>query len=264
MADQPPAPKPTWQESLTQITNLLTPAKETLVIIRPNPDADNLAGGLALNMALKKIGRKSNLVCPAPNVAGGEVGPAPITPESVSQIQFDPNQVLNFLPKNQLTFTIDYKNGSFSQGKMNPSTEGFGLTLLPEPSQPPIEPLRIDSAIYISAPQAVFTVGIENLSHLGSFYQENMDFFNKTNIINVDYHSNNANYGKANLIDPKSTSVCEMVTLMLYDLKFVLDEEIAQMLYSGLKTKTGNFAENYFSANMLEATSICLRYMKKE
>lgn len=254
MADaQPQQPKPTWQETLQQVTTLLTPAKETLVLIRPNPDADNLAGGLALNMALKKIGRKSNLVCSAP-----------ITPESVSQIQFDANQVLNFLPKNQLTLTIDYKNGSFSQGKINPSTEGFGLTLLPEPGQPPIEPLRIDSAIYISAPQAVFTVGVENLPQLGSFYQENSDFFNKTTLINVDYHSNNTNYGKANLIDPKSTSVCEMITLMLYDLKFVLDEEIANMLYSGLKTKTGNFAENYFSANMLEATSICLRYMKKE
>ena len=91
-----------------------------------------------------------------------------------------------------------------------------------------------------------------------------MDFFNKATIINVDYHANNSNFGKANLIDPKSTSVCEMVTLMLYDLKFVLDDEIGQMLYSGLKTKTSNFAENYFSANMLEATSICLRYMKKE
>lgn len=253
MADQQPAPKPTWQETLQQITNLLTPAKETLVIIRPNPDEDTLAGGLGLNMALKKIGRKSNLVCPAP-----------LAPESVSQIQFDPNQVLSFLPKNQLTFTIDYKQGSFSQGKITPSTEGFGLTLLPEPGQPPIEPLRIDSAIYISSPQAVFTVGIENLSHLGNFYQENMGFFNKTNLINIDYHANNSNYGKANLIDPKSTSVCEMITLMLYDLKFVLDDEIGQMLYSGLKTKTSNFAENYFSANMLEATSICLRYMKKE
>lgn len=253
MADQPPAQKPTWQESLTQITNLLTPTKETVVVIRPNPDADTLAGGLGLNMALKKIGRKSNLVCPGQ-----------IDPQAFSTIQFDPNQVLNFLPKNQLTFTIDYKQGSFSQGKITPSTEGFGLTLLPEPGQPPIEPLRIDSAIYISSPQAVFTVGIENPSHLGAFYQENMDFFNKTSLINVDYHSNNSNYGKANLIDPKSTSVCEMVTLMLYDLKFVLDEEIGQMLYNGLKTKTGNFAENYFSANMLEATSICLRYMKKE
>jgi len=253
MADQPPTQKPTWQESLTQITSLLTPAKETLVIIRNNPDADTLAGGIGLNMALKKIGRKSNLVCPTP-----------IAPESVSQIQFDPNQVLSFLPKNQLTFTIDYKQGSFSQGKITPSSEGFGLTLLPEAGQPPIEPLRIDSAIYISQPQAVFTVGIENLTHLGPFYQENMDFFNKATIINVDYHANNSNFGKANLIDPKSTSVCEMVTLMLYDLKFVLDDEIGQMLYSGLKTKTSNFAENYFSANMLEATSICLRYMKKE
>lgn len=253
MADQPQAQKPTWQESLQQITTLLTPAKETVVIVRNNPDADTLAGGIGLNMALRKIGRKSNLVCPTP-----------ILPESVAQIRFDPNQVLNFLPKNQLTFTIDYKQGSFSQGKITPSSEGFGLTLLPEPGQPPIEPLRIDSAIYISQPQAVFTVGIENLTHLGTFYQENMDFFNKANLVNVDYHANNANFGKANLIDPKSTSVCEMITLMLYDLKFVLDDEIGQMLYSGLKTKTSNFAENYFSANMLEATSICLRYMKKE
>lgn len=252
--------RPTWQQSLQQINALLTPAKEVVVVMRPTPTFDTLAASLSLSSALKKIGRRSNVICP--QKIDTEKLIATVKQKDRPKHMPGIDQILDFLPQKQLNLVIDYINGSFSTGDMEKSDKGLVLTLAPEEGQKPIEPLNIDSHIYESQIDVAFTIGIENLSHLQDFYQQHLDFFNRIPIVNIDYHKQNSNYGRANLIDSKASSLSEVTTLMLYDLRFIFDQDIAKMLYAGIKSKTDNFSQEFYSANMLEATSICLRYQQ--
>lgn len=253
--------KPTWQQSIQEINAVLTPTKEIVIITRPDPGFDNVAASLALALSLKKIGRRSRVVCPTP------IDPAKLfeglQKEDVPEALINNlDQIVNYLPKKQLAITIDYSDGTFSQGKLDKTDGGLQLTMEPEEGQAPIEPLNISTQTVESKPNAVITMELENLFNLNDFYRTNQQFFTKIPIINIDNHSNNMYYGRANLVDLKASCLCEMVTLMLYDLRFTLDEEVSKMLYAGLKLKTQNFDQKKFTANMLEATSISLRYLQ--
>lgn len=238
--------EPKWSDLLKQINALLTPAKEVVVIVKPNPALDALASALGLTQALRKIGRRASLVCPAKITGFKEL-------KGIEEILTD-------FPKKQLAITVNYQQGSFDQGETQKTNKGLQINLLPQSGQSVIEPLNINYKEYQSQPDAAILIEIENLAHLQEFYQKNQSFFSQASLINIDYHPNNARYGKVNLIDPKASSISEMVTLMLYDLRVAMDEIIADNLYQGLANKTQNFAPNYHSANLLEAASICLRY----
>jgi bifunctional oligoribonuclease and PAP phosphatase NrnA len=67
-------------------------------------------------------------------------------------------------------------------------------------------------------------------------------FKNIKNIINIDHHNSNENYGDLNYIDSSASSVGEII----YDLiKFInldlLDEKISTCLYTAIITDTGSF-----------------------
>lgn len=259
-APQKQPQRSSWQETLQLVNSLLVPSQEAVIIFKPNPTFDTLAASISLGLALKKIGRKVHIVSP------GEINPEMVfnSPhiEREAKEMVDISQIVSFLPQKQLRLVIDYTKGSFSKGSINKTGEGLVLTLMPNSGEGIIEPLNMVTQVLEAKPDILFTMEIENLSHLQQFYTNNQSFFDRTPIVNIDYHPNNAMYGKANLIDAKASSMCEMTALMLYDLRFVFDAELAKILFYGMKAKTENFSSAYFSANMLEAASIALRYQQ--
>lgn len=255
------AGRPSWQETLTAINNLLIPVQEAVIIIRNNPSYDTLVSALSLSFGLKKIGRKVHVISPTPLNLEIIAKEAPNKNDLESLPGLD--QITSSLPKKQLRIVMDYNTGSFGKAAMKKESSGLLLNLAPDVNSQPIEPLNIAIQDLETKPNIIFTIEVENIFHLGDFYTQNESFFKKVPIVNVDYHSNNSYFGTANLIDGKASSMSEMIALMLYDLRFVLDAEMAKTLYSGIKSKTQNFSPTMFSANMLEATSICLRYQQK-
>lgn len=225
---------------------MLTPVKEVVVVVKPNSSLDATAAALA--QALRRIGRWASVVCPTKITGYKEL-------QGIGEVLTD-------LPQKQLSITVSYQNGSFVRGETQRTSKSLQINLFPSFGQSAIEPLNIDYKNYESRPEVIISIKVENLAHLQEFYQKNQTLFNQLPIINIDYHLNNARYGKVNLIDPKASSVSEMVTLMLYDLRVAMDEQIADNLYQGLASQTQNFAPAYQSANLLEAASICLRYKK--
>ncbi|CAH2213976.1 DHH family phosphoesterase [Tepidibacter aestuarii] len=60
--------------------------------------------------------------------------------------------------------------------------------------------------------------------------------------INIDHHSSNDLYADLNYVDAKASSTCEVVYDMLMKIdKNIIDKKIANCLYTGLITDTGNF-----------------------
>ena len=59
-------------------------------------------------------------------------------------------------------------------------------------------------------------------------------------IINIDHHISNTMFGDINWVDPRASSACEMVYKLCRELK-IMDGKIAECLYTGISTDTGNF-----------------------
>lgn len=245
--------KPTWAASIQQINLLLSTGREIVTIIGPSPNIDNVAAALAFSMSLKKIGRKAHTVCFT------DLGPVK---ERIASLR-GTDQILKTLPSKQLSVVIDYSEGTFSQGKIQKKADSLTVELLPEPNQPPLTPINIQSNNYQSKPDTAVLIDAPSLSAITGITAENQAVLNQMPIINIDNHVQNTSYGRVNLIDTKASSLCEMVALLVYDLRLAFDEDIAHNLYTAMGSITSNFSQNYFSANLLEAASICLRYQKK-
>lgn len=77
-----------------------------------------------------------------------------------------------------------------------------------------------------------------NLSRIGKVSRLiNKDKF----IINIDHHISNSNFADINWVDPKSSSVCEMVYRLYKKLKIKFDKNAALSMYAGILTDTGCF-----------------------
>jgi phosphoesterase RecJ-like protein len=81
-------------------------------------------------------------------------------------------------------------------------------------------------------------------------------FKNIKNIINIDHHNSNENYGDLNYIDSLASSVGEII----YDLiKFInldlLDEKISTCLYTAIITDTGSFRYSNVSSKTFSVVS---------
>lgn len=255
------APKTPWQQWLAESTALLGKAKEVAVIIRSNPSVDTVAAGLALASALGKTGRKAWIVSP------NEIDEQILSSKFLSTDTLSPtdlDQILTFLPGKQLSLTIHYAIGSYVGGELQKSPTGLGFFLKAEENSTPIDPQKIQTVLTESRVDAVITLEVENLASLGQFYTANLELFKRGPVINLDYHANNAKYGSVNILDTKATSMSEIVALFLWDLRIALDKAIAHKLKAGIMSRTDNANPSYHTANMLEALTVCHRYIPKK
>lgn len=258
---QAQTPKTPWQQWLAEATTLLGKSKEVAVIIRANPSLDTIAAGLALTLALEKTGRKAWIVSPEP-INEQLISSKSVSTDAITVTDLD--QILPFLPNKQLTLTIHYTDGSYVGGELQKSPAGLGFLLKAEPNSAPIEPQKIQTVLTQSVVDAIITLEVDNLASLGQFYLTHQEVFKRGPVINLDYHANNAKYGTVNILDTKATSISEIVALFLWDLRIALDESIAQKLKAGIMSKTDNANPSYHTANMLEALTVCHRYIPKK
>lgn len=78
---------------------------------------------------------------------------------------------------------------------------------------------------------------------------DNKILLNKANnIINIDHHISNTNYGNINIVDGDAAATCEIVFELIKMLNIDIDAEIATCLYTGISTDTGSFMYSNTSA----------------
>ncbi len=78
-------------------------------------------------------------------------------------------------------------------------------------------------------------------------------------IINIDHHVSNTFYGDMNFIDPRASSVAEIVYDLLHRIPVIVNEAIAENIYVGLLTDTGSFHYSNTSPKTLATAKACLQ-----
>ncbi len=97
----------------------------------------------------------------------------------------------------------------------------------------------------------LITFGCSSISRTGS--EKIMGL--KLPIINIDHHPDNANFGSVNLVDPKKSSVAELVYDFFISCRWPITKDIATCLLTGIVTDTGSFMHSNTQSSTLKAAA---------
>ena len=218
-----------------QIINQIEKAKSILIVFSSSREGDSIASSLALYWFIKKLNK--------------EVAIASYNEESKHQPE--EKNLWNFLPgynniKNSLNnlrkfiVSVNIKNATISQIKYN--LEGENLNFIIAPEKGWFKPEDVHSYSGGFSYDLIFTIDTPDLESLERIYDNNVEFFYKTPIINIDHQADNEEYGQINYLDLNVSSCAELIFNIIekYN-KDLMDENIATCLLTGIISKTKNY-----------------------
>ncbi len=77
--------------------------------------------------------------------------------------------------------------------------------------------------------------------------------------INIDHHPDNQHFGTINIVDPKKSSVAELIFDFFKHHNWPIDREVATCLLTGIITDTGSFMHNNTQSSTLKAAAELMR-----
>jgi len=215
-----------------QITELVRTSQKILICTHINPDGDALGSALALNLALKKMGKDITLISP-------DVAP----------------KVFQFLPSLDIIkegingakdFVISVDTSKIKVDKLGYKNlpEDNKLNIIITPSQGRFSSEMVTFKEGSSKFDLIIALDSSDLERLGKTYELNTDLFYEVPVVNIDHHAGNDHFGKVNWVDITATSTAEILVALLESLgrdKSLFDPDIATCLLAGLITDTGSF-----------------------
>lgn len=82
---------------------------------------------------------------------------------------------------------------------------------------------------------------------------------NETEIINIDHHADNSNFGKLNYVDSNSAATGILIYRLLTALEYKIDKDTASNLYAAVITDTGRFSFTNTNTEVFEVTADLIR-----
>lgn len=232
-------------DSYQQLRDLLNKSNRVLVAGSGNVGPDAVAAVLGLSGVLKELGKAVNVVCPRQ-----------LPPEARSLLEWE--EINAELTKN---FVITLTSAVGNVEKVSYYTEGDDLNLVVHPHHqaPPFSPDQVKYREGGGDYDLIFVIGSKTLSDLGKIYTEEKDLFSKTDVVNIDRQSDNARFGKVNMVYPKASCLSEVVARLIENLEIAVDEQGATNLLAGLTWATDDFRSPEVSADTFRAAAFCLK-----
>lgn len=218
-----------------QIINQIKKAKNIIIVSNSDWEGDAIASSLALYFLIKKLDKEVDIA--AYNQAKDR------DTELRSIFKFLPGYdkiktSLNNLRK--FVVSVNIKNATISQIRYNLDGENLNFIIAPEKGW--FKPEDVSSYSGGFSYDLIFVLDTSDLESLGGIYDDNVEFFYKTPIINIDHQADNEEYGQINYLDLNVASTAELIYNLIdkYD-SSLLDEDIATCLLTGIISKTKNY-----------------------
>ncbi len=227
-----------------QIYNQLEKAKNILIAFSGQKGGDALSSALALCLALKKRGKAVDVVAPADRSLR----------EGFSFLPEAENIGSGLSNLRRFVVSVDISQAKVSQIRY--SVENNQLNFIISPSEGWFKPEDVSAKAGEFKYDLIIILGSADLESLGPIYDENVEFFYKTNVINIDNQSGNEEFGQINFIDLNAASVSEIIFYLIknYDEKLI-DEDAATCLLAGIIQATRNFKTANLTPRTLLGTS---------
>ncbi len=237
-----------------QIWNQIEKAKSVLLVFSAESGGDESAAALALFLAIKKLGGVVDLVnsegkdgltnisfLPGAENIEAEIKNLRKFIVSLDISQAKINQIRYTIDENRLNFIISPSSGWFKQEDISTKAGDFKYDL-------------------------IIAIGSKDLESLGRLYDDNVEFFFKAPLINIDNDPANEVYGQINLLDINSLTLSEIIFRLLEEKGLEIDSDIATCLLAGIIHETKNFKNNRLTPDTLLASSklISLKARREE
>lgn len=214
--------------SQEQIKDQISKNETILICVGKNPEGDALGSALALYAALKKMGKKVDLVSPSAVLEKYSFMPGAdfishklegsrdyifsldIDKDKLQQLRYE-------VEDDKLKIFITAKNGEINKDRISLESARFNYDL-------------------------IIILGTSDLESLGQIYDENSELFYDVPTINIDNNPSNEYFGKINLVDVATSSTAEIVFNLISDLdEKLIDEKTATDLLTGVIAATDSF-----------------------
>lgn len=226
-----------------QIFKQIEKSQRPLIVFSADWSGDAVASSLALFLYLKKLKKEVEIIA-LPSIK---------------------NQVWSFLPahneiknslKNLRKFIISLDISQTKTKQIKYTLEDKKINFIVSPENGWFKAEDISTSASDFKHDLILTVSATDLESLGSIYENNVEFFYKTTIINIDHHAGNEEFGQINLIDVNAAASCEILFNLLYDEHpDLLDEDISTCLLTGIIAGTKNFRTANLTPRTLLSTS---------
>jgi bifunctional oligoribonuclease and PAP phosphatase NrnA len=90
-----------------------------------------------------------------------------------------------------------------------------------------------------------------SLERVGRVAVEEADWLSRAQLVNIDHHVSNDNFGAINLVDSGASATCEVVARLVQELEVELDSELATALLTGIVRDSHGFSDAATSGDTL-------------
>jgi phosphoesterase RecJ-like protein len=227
-----------------QIFKQIEKSKNILIIFPADKDGDSVASSLALFLFLKKAGYEVDIVGQGLEDTKHVFSFLP----SYSQIQSSLNNLRRFI------VSVDISKAKVNQIKY--LVENNVLNFIISPSEGWFKPEDVSARAGEFKYDLIISLGTSDLESLGAIYDQNVEFFYKTPIINIDHQASNEEFGQINFIDLNAVAISEILFYLLRNYKAeYINEDIATCILAGIIQKTKNFKTANLTPRTLLTTS---------
>ncbi len=232
---------------MERMKNLFLSAKTGVIALTEKPTIDSLTASLALYFALNKI----NINC---TIASSS---QELTQYKLPDIEKIKNDIQ--IEGDNLVVSFPYQDGDIDKIDYYIQNGLFNLVIIPRSGAPRVDSSQIKFSYQGGKFDWIIVIDSPTLEGLGALYSNNQQYFTGKEIINIDRHLINANFGTINLVNKTISSISELIFKLIQYLEIEIDKEIASLLYLGITSATNNFSSFSTNADTLEIAANLLR-----
>ena len=227
-----------------QIFKQIKAARSILVVFPINWENDEVFASLALYSSLKKLGKTVEIVAQKPNK---NLDNFAFIPE-IKEIKFSLEHLRRFI------VSLDISKTKVSQIKY--VVDENKLNFIVSPADGWFESKDVSSRAGEFKHDLIMVIGANDLESLGTIYDQNIEFFYKTPIINISCEATTEEFGQINLININHAAVSELIFKLIKTWpENIVNEYIATLILAGIIAKTKNFKINNLNPETLLLTS---------
>lgn len=230
---------------LLRITDSINKNNTASIVLPVNPSLDSVGAATALYLVLNQLNKTGSLACQ--------------TQAHFDLVASDKIQSKLVSGGNSLVISFPYTDGSIDKVDYNIEGESFNLVVTPRQGYQKLDPESVKYSYTGGTVNFIIIIDAPTLSSLGSIYNDNKSQFQGKEIINIDRHLTNANFGSINFVDKTSSSVSELVLEVIKGLNIEVDKDIATNLYAGIAAATNNFTSYSVNAQTFENAAFLLK-----
>lgn len=228
---------------IKQAIDLIGKSNNIVVALPSNPSTDAVSSGLALFLALQRLGKKVKVVC-----SGFVLPPRHQFLPKSEEINSDLIALRKFI------ISLDVSRTKVEELSYNIS-DNKKLDIFITPKDGFFEERDVKTSASNYEYDVIIVLDTPELEGLGKIYDNNTEFFYHTPIINIDHNPANENFGEINVIDLVATSTSEIIFELLKELETGLDEYVATSLLTGIISKTKSFQTSSVTPRSLAISS---------